>query len=271
MERRPFHSNNLHDFLSCTAETQRKLFATVILCLLGFLFWLAAVALLFGGTFVILTFKNYRLFLQNNFFLVPGWLVIIAALLLFMTGVFAMCTPVNARHRRGTLMYLLVILFCLETSSVVMTQLYTAKVSSQLKGTMDYFFHRYNMTVPSYYAYEAVDTIHKQLRCCGIYSYTDWTTGPLPHHLQSGHVFVPESCCRETYLDCTGDVSHLEKLFKEGCLRKLEERLDFDMQFMTWTCVVTGCLELLAVFCNGVLMKEHSCHDFRILDSATFS
>uniref|UniRef100_A0A8D2KZ72 Tetraspanin n=1 Tax=Varanus komodoensis TaxID=61221 RepID=A0A8D2KZ72_VARKO len=252
--------------LLCITEPWSRAFAKVALTLLGFFLWGAALALLFGGTFVILTYENYRSFFQNKFFLVPGWLAIGAALLLFPTGALAMCAPLrNSRHQQGTLMYLLLVLLCLETSSAIMAQIYSAKAGYQLKNIMDYSFHLHNQTIPM----EAVDSIHKQLKCCGVYNYTDWMVA-LPTRLQAGRVLAPESCCKETYLDCTGDVSQPEKLFNEGCLKKLDERLRFVMCYLAWCCLVVGCLEMLAAISNGILMKEQPFQDFQILDSAVF-
>ncbi|KAJ6669475.1 hypothetical protein lerEdw1_000023 [Lerista edwardsae] len=256
----------------CIIESWSRAFAKVGLSLLGFFLWGAVVAFLFGGAFVMLTYKNYSAFFHNTVFLAMAWLTFMAAFLLFPAGTLAMCSPVKtSRCHQGTLMYLLVVLFCLEASSVVLMQLSSAMVSHQLRNKVDSFFHQYNRTVPNPYANVAVDMTQKQLQCCGIYNYTDWTGGTLPSLLQVERVFAPASCCKETYVVCTGDVSEMEKLFKDGCLKKLEDRLHFVMNYVSWCCVIVSCLEMLAAICNGVLMRELPFQDFRILDSAAFS
>ncbi|XP_028568215.2 tetraspanin-3-like [Podarcis muralis] len=257
--------------LMCITESWSRALAKVVLTLLGFLLWGAAVALVLGGAFVILTYRSYGVFFQNRFFLVPGWLAIMAALLLVPTGALAICAPVkNSRLHQGTLMYFLLVLLCLEASSTIMTHVYCVKAGHQLKNSMDHFFLQYNRTAPHHRSNRAVDATHKQLKCCGIDNYTDWTAA-LPTHLQAGHVFAPESCCKEAYLDCRGDVSQPEKLFKEGCLQRLEGRLHFVMGYMAWCCMVVVWLEMLAALSNGILMKEQPFQDFQILDSAAFS
>ncbi|XP_066472794.1 tetraspanin-3-like [Tiliqua scincoides] len=258
--------------LLCSTESWSQVFAKVALSLLGFFLWGAAVAFLFGGAFVMLTYRNYSSFFHNPVFLVLAWLAFVAAFFLFLTGVLAMCTPVKtSRHHQGTLMYLLVVLFCLEASSVVIIQLSSATVCNELRSSVDSFFHQNNRTVPNHYANVSVDMTHKQLQCCGIYNYTDWIGGMLLDRLQTQHASAPESCCKETYMHCLGDASEVEKLFKEGCLKKLEERLHFVTCYVSWCCVVVGCLEVLAVISNGMLMRELPFQDFRILDSAAFS
>lgn len=258
--------------LLCITESWSRAFAKIVLTLLGFFFWGAAIALLFGGAFVILTYKNYRSFFQNRFFFLPGLLAMLAAFLLFLAGGLAMCTPVrNSRHHQGILMYLLLVLSCLEVSSVVMAQIYYSRLNHQLKSSMDYVFHQYNRTVPNGYHNEAVDTAQKQLKCCGVYNYTDWRTLALPSRSHSKHVSIPGSCCRPTTLGCTGDSNQPEKLFEDGCLGKLEDRLHFVTCYLSWCFLIVGCLEVLAAVSNGLLMKEQPFQDFRILDSAVFS
>ncbi|XP_078241008.1 tetraspanin-3 [Pogona vitticeps] len=266
------YSFNCSPSLMYKTQSWNRVFARVMLTFLGFFLWGAAVALLFGGIFVILTYQIYRIFIHNSFFAVPGWLAITAAFLLFPTGALAIYEPVrNSRPYRGTLMYLFLVLLCLEASSAVMTRIYLTNTSDQLKNNMQPFFHRCNRTAPAHCGSEAVDTIHKQLGCCGLSNYTDWMRMPQNHLRTTRPGIAPESCCKGTHLDCHGNMSEPEKLFEEGCLKKLEERLSFVMQYMAWCCVVVGCLEILAALVNGMLMKEQPYRDFHLLESATFS
>ncbi|XP_077202539.1 tetraspanin-3-like isoform X2 [Paroedura picta] len=201
-----------------------------------------------------------------------GCLALVTALLLFLTGALAMLTPVkDSRYHQGTLMYLLVVLFCLESSSAVVTQLYSTREADRLTGSMSALFQLYSRRVPSHPSQEAVDAVQQQLQCCGIYNYTDWGKLVLPTGLSKGPAFIPKSCCKEAALDCPANASQPEKLFAEGCLQKLEKRLHFVRHYMNWCCIVVGCLEMLTVISDGVLMKQQPFQDFRILDSANFS
>uniref|UniRef100_A0A8D0E696 Tetraspanin-3-like n=1 Tax=Salvator merianae TaxID=96440 RepID=A0A8D0E696_SALMN len=231
--------------LLCITETWSRAFAKIVLHVLGLLLWGAALALLLGGGFVILTYKNYRLFIPNGFFLVPGYLAVMAGLFLLPTGAVAMCAPIrNSRPHQGTLMYLLLLLFCLEASSAVMIQLYSAKVEQQLKNGMDHFFPEYNWS-PNHHTIDTVPAIHRQqLKCCGVYNYTDCLKAQ-PSSLLAGPASAPGRCCKENYLDCNDCLSQLEKLFKEGCLEKLEGRLQFVTQYVLWNyCCLFCCFSL---------------------------
>ncbi|NXS46114.1 TSN3 protein, partial [Balaeniceps rex] len=242
-------------------------FARTLLRLLGFIFWGSAAALAFGGVFVILMYKNYRYLFQESFLSLPGWLAVVAALTLLPTGVLAISISAkSSRYQQGALMYLLVVLLCLEMSSAVLAQFYSIRMASELKSTMSDLVYQYNGTRFQGPGSRAVDAVQRKLQCCGVQNYTDWlkATAAL-WHLPAEEARVPESCCKEEYSHCRGDLGHLEQLFQEGCLKKLEDRLHFVMLYMLWCCAALCLLELLAGVSNGILMRHQPFRDLRIL------
>uniref|UniRef100_A0A8C3RVS5 Uncharacterized protein n=1 Tax=Chelydra serpentina TaxID=8475 RepID=A0A8C3RVS5_CHESE len=179
--------------------------------------------LVFGGAFVILTYKNYKSFFWDCFLVVPGWLAIASAFLLLPTGALALCISTrNSRYHQGTFMYLLVVLFCLEASSAVLAHVYSDRMSSELNRTMGHLFHQDNGTYSHHPGSRAVDILQRQLQCCGVHNYTDWAEAAASQPVRTGNICAPKSCCKETYSACTGDLRQSEQLFQEGCLRKLE-------------------------------------------------
>ncbi|XP_040436034.1 tetraspanin-3-like [Falco naumanni] len=247
--------------------------AQFLLRFLGFIFWGAAAAMACAGVFVILIYKNCRYLFQESFLLLPGWLAVAAALILVPTGVLAVSISVKtSRCQQGILMYLLVILFWLELSLVVLTQMYSVQMASELKSTMGYLVYHYNGTHSQGPGSTAVDMVQRELQCCGIQNCTDWLkTAAASVHLSGVKSGVTESCCKEKYSHCMGDLNHLEQLFQEGCLKKLEGQLRFVMLCMFWCCTVLSVLGMLAGVSNGILMRHQLLYDLQILDSATFS
>ncbi|XP_072717045.1 tetraspanin-3-like [Ciconia boyciana] len=247
-------------------------FARYLLRFLGFIFWGMAAALACGGVFVILMYKNYRYLFQESFFSLLGWLAVAAALILLPTGVLAVSISVkSSRYQQGALMYLLVVLLCLEMSSAVLAQFYSIWMASELKSTMGYLVYQYNGTHSWGPGSRAVDAVQRKLQCCGVQNYTDWLGATAASwHLPDEKAHVPESCCKEKDSHCRGDLGHLEQLFQEGCLKKLEDWLSFIMLYVFWCCTVLSFLELLAGVSNGILMRHQPFHDLRILDSSTF-
>ncbi|NXN49577.1 TSN36 protein, partial [Rynchops niger] len=244
-----------------------RVFARFLLLVLGFIFCIAAVALAFGGVLVILMYKNYGYSFLEPFLSLPGWLAVAAALILLPTGVLAVSVSAKScRHQQGALMYLLLVLLCLEVSSAILAQFYTTRLASEMKSTMGYLVDQYNGTHSQGADRRAVDVIQRELQCCGIQNYKDWLKAPAASwHLRGGKARVPESCCKEKYPHCRGDLVPLEQLFQEGCLKKLESLLHFVMPYVFWCCTVVGILELLAGVSNCILMKYQPFHDLGFL------
>ncbi|XP_009675124.1 tetraspanin-36 [Struthio camelus] len=257
----------------CSEDSWIRSFARTLLMFLGLVLWGAAAALAFGGAFVILMYKNYECFLQESFLPLPGWLAIAAAIVLLPTGILAISISAkSSRYRQGVLMYLLLILLCLEMSSAVLAQIYSTRMASELKSTMGHLFYQYSGPYSENPGSRAVDKIQRKLQCCGVQNYTDWVTAAtVSWDLPAEKACVPKSCCKEKFSHCRGDLCQLEQLFQEGCLRKLEDQLHFVMLYVFWCCTVLSILELLAGFSNGILMRHQPFQDLRILDSATFS
>ncbi|NXI12371.1 TSN3 protein, partial [Irena cyanogastra] len=238
-------------------------FARSLLRFLGFIFWSTAVAQAFGGVSVILLFKNYRYLFQESYLSLPGWLALATAFTLIPTGVLAVSISVKcSRNQQGTLMYLLLLLLCLEVSSAALACSYCVRTASQLESAMDYLVHQHNWTCSQDPGNSAVDVIQRRLRCCGVHNYTDWLkTSSSWYH----PACVPESCCKEVQSHCRGDLGHVEQLSEEGCLKKLENQVCFAMLYIFWCCTVLSILELLAGVSNGILMKQQPFHELHIL------
>uniref|UniRef100_A0A8C9NB69 Tetraspanin-3-like n=1 Tax=Serinus canaria TaxID=9135 RepID=A0A8C9NB69_SERCA len=113
----------------------------------------------------------------------------------------------------------------------------------------------------------AVDVIQRKVQCCGVHNYTDWLKASSLYH----PACVPESCCKEKYSHCRGDLGHVEQLSEEGCLKKLEDQLYFSMLCIFWCCTVLSILEVLAAVSNGILMRCQPFHKLHVLDSYIFS
>uniref|UniRef100_A0A8C3GJM8 Uncharacterized protein n=1 Tax=Cairina moschata TaxID=8855 RepID=A0A8C3GJM8_CAIMO len=168
----------------------------------------------------------------------------------------------SSRYQQGAFMHLLLILLCLQVSSAVLAQLYSIQMTSDLKSTMGHLFYQYNGVHSQAPGSSAVDVVQKRLQCCGVQNYTDWLkTASTSWHLLAENARVPESCCKEKYSVCRGELHQLEQLFQEGCLRKLEDhdRLVFLGIFIcptfllkpifAWLC---GCISVLRVVRGSV-------------------
>ncbi|XP_048146779.1 tetraspanin-3-like [Corvus hawaiiensis] len=256
--------------LWCHEDTYLRSFAQSLLKFLGFIFWGTAAAQAFGGVLVILLFRNYRYLFPESYLSLPGWLALATALTLLPTGVLAVSISVKcSRNKQGTLMYLLLLLLCLEMSSAVLAHSYCIRTSSQLESAMGYLVYQHNWTCSQDPGSSAVDVMQRKLRCCGVHNYTDWLKASSSSWYHPA--CVPESCCKEKHPHCKGDLDHVEQLSPEGCLKKLEDQLCFAMMYVFGCCTLLSILEFLAGVSNGILMRHQPFHDLNILDSFTFS
>ncbi|NXP14841.1 TSN3 protein, partial [Thinocorus orbignyianus] len=244
-----------------------RAFARSLLWLLGFVFWGSAAALATGGVLVILMYEDYGYVFPESSLFLPGLLSVVAALILLPTGVLAiLISAKSSRFLQGALMYLLLVLLCLETSSAILARFYTVWYASKMQSTMSYLVYQYNGTHSQGPGSRAVDLVQRKLQCCGVQNYTDWlNTAAASWHLLGKIARVPESCCKEEYSLCRGDLGHLEQLFQEGCLKKLEDWLHFVMLYVFWCCTTIVILELLAFVSNGILVKREPLYDFSFL------
>ncbi|NXN22951.1 TSN3 protein, partial [Nycticryphes semicollaris] len=244
-----------------------RAFARSLLWLLGFIFWGSAAALAFGGVLVILMNTDYGYLFPESFLSLPGWLAVAASIILLPTGVLAISISVKSSHyQMGALMYLLLVLLCLEMSSAILACFYIVWLPSEMQSTMSYLIYQYNGTLSQGPGSKVVDVVQRKLQCCGMQNYTDWLkTTAASCHVIAENACVPESCCKEAYSHCRGDLGHLEQLFQEGCLKKLEDWFHFVMLYMFWCCTMIGFLELLAGVSNGILVKYQSLYNFSFL------
>ncbi|NXO67665.1 TSN3 protein, partial [Phainopepla nitens] len=237
-------------------------FAQSLLRFLGFIFWGTVAAQVFGGVSVIWMFNDYRYLFQESYLSLPGWLALATALILLPTGVLAVSISVKcSRSQQGTLMYLLLLLLCLEMSSAALACFYSVRTASELESTMGDLVHQHNWTCSQDPGNSAVDVIQTKLQCCGVHNYTDWLKVSSWYHPGC----VPESCCKEKHSHCRRDLGHVKQLSEEGCLKKLEDQLCFVMMYIFWCCIVLSTLELLAGVSNGILMRQQPFHELHIL------
>ncbi|NXF90300.1 TSN3 protein, partial [Eubucco bourcierii] len=244
-----------------------RIFAKYLLKFLGYIACCSAVALVFGGVSVSLMYRNYTYLFQKSFLSLPVWLTIGAGIILLPTGFLAISISAKSScYKQGVLMYLLLVLLCLAVSSAVLAQCYSLQTPSELKSTMGDLIYQYNGTLSKDSGVRLVDMIQRRLECCGVQNYTDWLkTTALSWHLLTENTRVPESCCKERYSDCMGDLSHLDQIFQEGCLKKLEDWFQFLMYYVFWYCVVLSVLGVLTIVINGLLMRQRPFHAIQFL------
>ncbi|XP_005989933.1 tetraspanin-3 isoform X1 [Latimeria chalumnae] len=229
---------------SCCLEMWRC--CQLSLGLLSLCFWCAAFPPVLFGSFLLLTCWSLGYFLVSakQLLLLPALLSVCLGPALFLVGVLGYCVVLakgEARCRKGSFMYVTVFLLCLEATTGLMAFVYTKTVGKEFNSFED-IFNNYNSSNLNPDT-RAVDSIQKQLMCCGVQNYTDWEGTPWYQH--SGNGSVPHSCCIKMFQNCTGDLSHPELLYQKGCQTMLEQRIHRLLMLIVWASVAALCVQEL--------------------------
>ncbi|XP_063311717.1 tetraspanin-3-like [Pelobates fuscus] len=244
-----------------------EIISTVFVRSFAFLFWAAAVAILYAVFFLLSAYRHYKLFFHDFHILLPCGFVIAGAGILLINGCLGCkISHKDSRCKQGCFMYFIIVLLCLEATGVVLAHININRMDYELQPMKRAFKHYNDSKVE---ADTTVNNIQKELKCCGLYNYTDWKA--TDWYKQSGSYRVPETCCDLGFPACTGNITESYKLYHEGCSLKLHKRLNFYLTWLFWACIALIGVEILAAICDGVLMVRNPFRDFRILDSGAFA
>ncbi|XP_048415374.1 tetraspanin-3-like [Stegostoma tigrinum] len=247
----------------CGSERTHRL----LLAVLGITLSGSSVVPIFGGIFFLFVDRRYRHFIGNDYLLLPACLSFAVAALLALTGMIGMCFTTNRSHcRRGTFLYLILILFSLEVTTGTLGYI-SVRVDNDDLDHFNEIFKNYtgsNSTIES----RAVDQLQQKMRCCGVKNYTDWTQ--FPWFIHSGNNSVPHSCCARNFTICTGAIEEPELLYTEGCLYTLHDELQWIFLFTLGWVIAVCCLQSLGALIVCLLANSDPTQ-YQLLNTDNFS
>ncbi|NXU47518.1 TSN36 protein, partial [Turnix velox] len=168
----------------------------------------AAAGLSYVGGYVIHTYRSYDNFLHDKYALLPAAIIICVAMVMFVIGLIGCCATFReSRVGLGLFLAIILVIFTAEVAAFVLGFVYREKVKTDVQSTMHSVFEEYNGKNPET---NVVDYLQKQLHCCGVKNYTDWTTTQWFN--STGNNSVPLSCCREDMKNCTGSLDLPQEL-----------------------------------------------------------
>jgi len=172
-----------------------KLSSKIILCVLTILFWGVAAGFSYIGANIFMTYERYGDLFTYLHSVVPAFILIAAAFLMFLIGVIGICGLFSEnRCLLGIYFSLLFGLLCLEISGVVLVILYQHTVKTYVKSLFSDVLANYgnmNETRMS----QNFDYIQHKLQCCGELNYTDWQRTSWFNSNHGSEANVPQSCC----------------------------------------------------------------------------
>ncbi|XP_069841872.1 tetraspanin-6 [Dendropsophus ebraccatus] len=216
-----------------------------VLLIYTFIFWITGVILLTVGVWGKVGLDVYFSLLNENATNVPYVLIGTGAVIILLGtfGCFATCRA-NPWMLKLYAMFLSLI-FLIELIAAIVGLVFRHEIKDSFERGYLQALSQYNSTGDA--RSQALDTIQKTLRCCGVRSYTDW--GRSSYYQSSG---IPQSCCRLPG-NCTQEsMKNMEKarsvVFPDGCISKVTSVMESRMGVVAGISFGIACFQLVGMF-----------------------
>ncbi|XP_029348908.1 tetraspanin-3-like [Echeneis naucrates] len=216
------------------------------------LLWVMGLVVGLSGFYLLMKYSHSRLFFCDTYIIMPAILALISGAFLLTNGFLGSWLSFrDSVFFQGLFVYLLVVIFCLQSSASVLAYFHSIKLDSDLTS-LSGVFQNYtgNSQDPNS---QAVDATQEELQCCGVHDYRDWLETSWFN--RTGGLRVPHSCCNSTFSSCTGTVDKPWQLNTQGCQVKLEMALQFTLSFIIWLSPVVLLVEFVVFLTAGQLMR----------------
>ncbi|KAG7510099.1 tetraspanin-3-like isoform X1 [Solea senegalensis] len=243
------------------SDQRRKAFKTA-LQMSSQLLWVMGLVVGLGGVYLLMKYSQGSLFFSNTYITMPAILALGSAAVLLVDGFLGSCLSIKeSTFLQGLFVYLLVVVFCLQSSASALAYFYSVKLDSEM-APLSGLFHNYTGRSLDRVS-QAVDATQQQLHCCGVHNYTDWHETPWFN--RTGGLFVPHSCCNSTFPHCNGSVDQPWQLYTQGCQVRLEASFQFVLSFIFWCGPVLFLVEVVNFLVVAQLMRDQTFIEYHIL------
>ncbi|XP_026177059.1 tetraspanin 37 [Mastacembelus armatus] len=242
---------------------RRRNACKTLLQLLCQLLWVMGLVVCLGAVSLLMKYRQCSLFFSHAYITLPAILTLATAAFLVASGFLGTWLSFkDSTFLQGLFVYLLVIVFCMESTASALAYFRSVKLDSELVH-LSRVFHNYSGSSQDPNS-RAVDAIQEELQCCGIHDYRDWMETPWFNH--TGGLRVPHSCCNSTFSMCNGTVDQPQQLYTQGCQLELEKALHFVLSFIMWCFPLIFLVEVFLFVTVAQLMRDHAVMDYQILD-----
>ncbi|XP_039993008.1 tetraspanin 37 isoform X3 [Xiphias gladius] len=208
-------------------------------------------------------YRQSSCFFSHIYITMPAILALASAALLLASGCLGSWLSIrDSTFLQGLFVYLLVVVFCLESMASALAYFHSTKLYSEIASLSGVFQNYTGSSQDS--SSQAVDTTQKQLQCCGVHNYRDWLQTSWFN--QTGGRYVPHSCCNSTFTSCKGTLDQPWQLYTQGCQVKLEMALQFVLSFIIWSSPVVFLVELGVFLTVAQLMRDQPLREYHVLD-----
>ncbi|KAM6968420.1 tetraspanin 37 [Tautogolabrus adspersus] len=250
----PFSSSGLK-----MSDQRRKAWMTT-LQLISNLLWVAGLVVGLSGIYLLLEYRQSSLFFSNIYIILPAVLALCSAVLLVVSGCLGSLKRIgNSPFLQGLFVFLLVAVFCLESTASALAYFHSTKLDSEL-ASLGGVFRGYRGSSQDPKS-RAVDVTQEELQCCGVHDYRDWLDTSWFN--ATGGQLVPHSCCNSSFPSCNGTVDQPWQLNSQGCQVKLEMSVQFLLSLIIWCSPAVFLVELVMFVTVGQLMRDQPLKEYQ--------
>ncbi|KAM4663014.1 tetraspanin-6 [Discoglossus pictus] len=216
-----------------------------VLLIYTFIFWFTGVILLTVGVWGKVGLEVYFSLLNENATNVPYVLIATGAIIILLGtfGCFATCRGSTWMLKLYAMF--LSIIFLIELVAAIVGLVFRHEIKNSFETNYMQALNQYNSTGDS--RSQAVDSIQKTLKCCGVKSYMDW--GNTLYYKTNG---IPQSCCSVpnncTDTDMKDMVKAKNKVFASGCISLVTSVMESKMGIVAGVSFGIACFQLVGMF-----------------------
>ncbi|XP_076808409.1 CD151 antigen-like [Clavelina lepadiformis] len=223
-----------------------------LLIAFNFLFILGGCGALAIGIWTVITKMEYVALLGSIYYNLIVYLLIVAGVLILLTGVLGCVGAVQKNAGMLTCYFvLLAVIFLTELIVGVLAFVYHDSIEAELAGDLTANLNKnYNQTGQDSLT-AAVDEMQQNFHCCGVNKYSDWKQSKFVKQ-NKNDLKTPESCCKTRSPLCS-QRDHPSNIYRVlgdkdlGCLSKLEEYLKDHIFILAITGTIVACIEILVM------------------------
>ncbi|XP_068103536.1 CD63 antigen-like [Hyperolius riggenbachi] len=212
-------------------------------------FWVTGVALICIGASVQMKLSDVSVVIVETSSGAPTVLTIVGVFIFFLSLFGAVAAVKENSIMMKSFAVLMLLVFAIEI--IVGASAFSYRDRLQLE-----VLHRFLIMLKKYGSDKqitrGVDGVQQQFRCCGARNFTDWFYTNSTVYSDG----VPGSCCKTPQPKCGENAtSHSDRIFKEGCVLKIQVWLSEHIDVIGAVGVGLGFTQILGVILSCLIVK----------------
>ncbi|KAI2649612.1 CD63 antigen [Labeo rohita] len=216
-----------------------------LLFFFNFIFWLCGLALIVVGVLVKVSINATAILKGHTG---SSLVVIVVGVIIFFIAFFGCCGAWKENQCMITMFAVfLSLIVIIEIGAAITGYVLRTKLTDLLSKGLDSLVAGYNETDNK----EALDTIQKHFKCCGVNSSEDWSNSKAVPAKS-----VPDTCCKNITKDCgVGAIKDGNKIYTDGCLPIMNKDLRENIMWIAVAALVIAFVQITGIVLSCILMR----------------